>query len=194
LRPSNLRRIVANMGTNAVKRDATAQTVSANVKRLRDQRNLGLRGLSKKLGEVGRPLGHAAVDQIEKGTRRVDVDDLMALAAALGVSPATLLMPDVKTGQDAVGVTGHPDSVSARRAWSWFAHARPISEEDPLVNFIANAWPSWRVREFFDELMKGGPAREEQLVDEHGGDAGVLRYYPVDLADPVPQKDSDGDD
>jgi len=42
---------------------------------------------------VGRPLGHSAVDQIEKGTRRVDVDDLMALAAALGVSPITLLMP-----------------------------------------------------------------------------------------------------
>lgn len=191
---ASLRRIVSNMGTNAVQRDATAETVSANVKRLRIGQNLGLRGLATKLGEVGRPLGHSAVDQIEKGKRRVDVDDLLALAAALGVSPATLLMPDAKTGQDAVSVTGHPDPVSAARAWSWFAHARPISEEVSLVNFIANAWPSWRVREFFDELMKGAPAREERLVDEHGGDAGTLRFYPIDVADSVPQGDSDGDD
>ena len=77
----------SKMGTNAVQRGATAETVSANVKRLRLEQNLGLRGLAKKLGEVGRPLTHSAVDQIEKGTRRVDVDDLMALAAALDVFP-----------------------------------------------------------------------------------------------------------
>jgi hypothetical protein len=124
------------------------------------------------------------------------VDDLVALAVALGVSPATLLMPDVDASRDAVVVTGHPNPVSAGRAWSWFAHARPISKEDPLASFIANAWPSWRVREFMDELMEGAQTWEEQrLVDEHGNDAGSLRYYPVDLAESVPPKDdSDGDD
>jgi predicted nucleic acid-binding protein len=88
-----LRRIVIKMGTNAVRHDATAETVSANVKRLRLDQNLGLRGLAKKLKEVNRPLTHSAIDQIEKGARRVDVDDLMALAVALEVSPATLLTP-----------------------------------------------------------------------------------------------------
>lgn len=61
---------------------------------------------STKLGEVGRRLTHSAVDQIEKGTRRVDVDDLMALAAALDVSPATLLMPVGEEDQEiAITVT-----------------------------------------------------------------------------------------
>src|ERR1700736_1212444 len=93
------------MGTNAVQRDATAETVSANVKRLRLEQNLGLRGLSKRLGEVGRPLGHSAVDQIEKGTRRVDVDDLMALALAFNVSPATLLMPKTSRAEEKRSIT-----------------------------------------------------------------------------------------
>ena len=52
------------MGTNAVQRDATAETVSANVKRLRLKQNLGLRGLSKKLGDVGRPL--ALIEQVQR--------------------------------------------------------------------------------------------------------------------------------
>ena len=59
-------------------------------------------GLAKKLGDVGRRRGHSAVDQIEKGTRRVDVDDLMALAEALNVSPITLLMPQTTKGGEPV--------------------------------------------------------------------------------------------
>ena len=59
-------------------------------------------GLAKKLGDVGRRLGHSAVDQIEKGARRVDVDDLMALAEALNVSPITLLMPQTTKGGEPV--------------------------------------------------------------------------------------------
>ena len=107
------------MGTNAVQRGATARTVSENVKRWRDQRNLGLRGLAKKLGDVGRPLTHSAIDQIEKGTRRVDVDDLMALAAALEVSPITLLLPadtDASTSVDASGIGAR---ISAQVLWNW---------------------------------------------------------------------------
>ena len=109
------------MGTNAVQRDATAETVSANVKRLRTKQNLGLRGLSTKLGEVGRPLGHSAVDQIEKGTRRVDVDDLMALAVALEVSPRRYCMPYAENADDQV--RDDRSAMDAFEAWSGCAEA-----------------------------------------------------------------------
>jgi transcriptional regulator with XRE-family HTH domain len=115
------------MGTNAVQRGPTAETVSANVKRLRTRQNLGLRGLSKKLGGVGRAISHSAVDQIEKGTRRVDVDDLQALAAALDVTPATLLMP-VTTREEwetPVDATGQPEGVTAQQLWAWLTAKRP---------------------------------------------------------------------
>ena len=87
------------------------------------------------------------------------------------------------------GTGGRHEHARAGRAWSWFARARPISKEISLTNFIANAWPSWRVRESLDELMEGAQTWEEQhLVDEHGSAYGSIRYYPVDL------KDIDGDD
>jgi transcriptional regulator with XRE-family HTH domain len=131
------------MGTNAVQRDATAETVSANVKRLRTEQNLGLRGLSNKLGEVGRPLGHSAVDQIEKGRRRVDVDDLMALATALGVSPITLLMPDMPGAADQmamVAVTGVKHRVPAQDLWHW------LSGEVGPPSWLGVSWPLYDAR------------------------------------------------
>jgi len=135
------------MGTNAVQRDATAETVSANVKRLRTEQNLGLRGLSKKLGEVGRPLGHSAVDQIERGTRRVDVDDLVALALALGVSPITLLTPWVPdTAQSAamVAVTGVDHPVFVGDWWLWMkTDAAPPGYARPQRRFFVDARPEW---------------------------------------------------
>lgn len=136
------------MGTNAVQRGATAETVSANVKRLRKEQNLGLRGLSNKLGEVGRALGHSAVDQIEKGTRRVDVDDLMALAAALGVSPITLLLPRNAAGADdahlAVTVPGEDDPIPAGRLWLWLKADAPLpGYTRPQRRFFVDARPEW---------------------------------------------------
>src|SRR5271157_3715928 len=107
------------MGANAVQHGATANTVSANVQRLRNERNLTLRGLSRLLGKAGRPLTHSAVDQIEKGARRVDVDDLMALAAAFDVSPATLLMPPDATQEEQVEATGLSQKVMAQTLWGW---------------------------------------------------------------------------
>jgi transcriptional regulator with XRE-family HTH domain len=135
------------MGTNAVKRDATAKAVSANVNRLRKEQNLGLRGLANKLGEVGRPLGHSAVDQIEKGTRRVDVDDLMALAAALGVSPATLLMPGMPCADnpEKVETTGVTQGVVPAELWNWLKAAPWPPPWIPLSQpvYEGNALPAW---------------------------------------------------
>jgi transcriptional regulator with XRE-family HTH domain len=135
------------MTTNAKQRGAAAETVSANVKRLRKDQNLGLRGLANKLGEVGRPLGHSAVDQIEKGTRRVDVDDLMALAAALDVAPVTLLMPDTTAeGWDtAVEATGIPDGITAQHLWLWLTAVHPprrVADHREYAMWLARAAPS----------------------------------------------------
>jgi len=153
------------MGTHAVQRGATAETVSANVKRLRTSKNLGLRGLAKKLGEVGRPLGHGAVDQIEKGTRRVDVDDLLALAVALDVVPSALLMPeptkeewDTFTNAEKLldtwtaETTGNPEGVAARDLWRWLkAEGPPRAMDDErerhkwLVGAVpARFLPGWK--------------------------------------------------
>lgn len=53
-----------------------------------------LRDLSERLAET-RPMGHSTLSEIENGARRVDVDDLVALATALDVTPYQLLGIDL---------------------------------------------------------------------------------------------------
>ena len=103
-----------------------------------------MRSLSNKLGEVGRPLGHSAVDQIEKGTRRVDVDDLMALAAALGVSTITLLMPGMSAADAAKMIEVGGVDVSVGRLWRWLrADATLPGYTRPQRRFFVDARPEW---------------------------------------------------
>ena len=71
----------------------TGAAVARNVSRLRKAIGLNYTDLSTRLANIGRDIPPLAVRRIEEGNRRVDVDDLVALAIALGVSPATLLMP-----------------------------------------------------------------------------------------------------
>jgi transcriptional regulator with XRE-family HTH domain len=155
------------MGTNPVQRDATAKAVSANVYRLRKAQNLGLRGLATKLAEVGRPLLYSAVDQIEKGTRRVDVDDLVALAAAFGVPPATLLMPVVDSPQDHVELTDAepttvPKPLTAEPLWGWLTAKYPLGDESRLT-FAGRSWPIWEQQNLTDELAAARKRIDDQL-------------------------------
>lgn len=67
--------------------------VRRNARRLREARGHSLRTLSLELKSIGRPLSADAILKAEQGLRRIDVDDLSALAAALGVTVAQLLEP-----------------------------------------------------------------------------------------------------
>ena len=67
--------------------------VIENLTQLREARRLTYRELADRLEELGRPIPTLGLSRIEKGTRRVDADDLVALAIALGVNPAALLLP-----------------------------------------------------------------------------------------------------
>jgi transcriptional regulator with XRE-family HTH domain len=134
------------MGTNAVQRGATAETVRANVKRLRGDQNLGLRALSDRLEKIRPSLRHSTIDAIERGARRVDVDDLMALALALNVTPITLLMPVVDDHAEMVPATGIDDKVTAEKLWLWLAadlSGASVVGLSPAA-FLANALPQWQ--------------------------------------------------
>jgi transcriptional regulator with XRE-family HTH domain len=96
------------------------------VKRLRKARGWSLRTLSEALAEVGRGLSQDAINKIENGAeegtarqiRRVDVDDMVALAIVFGVSPAALLVPFTSWMFDSVEVTGAGE-VPVVAAWQW---------------------------------------------------------------------------
>jgi transcriptional regulator with XRE-family HTH domain len=97
---------------------ATAAAVAANITRLRESGGLQYTGLSARLAELGWSLSPVALRRIEQGDRRVTVDDLVALAVALEVSPETLLMPYAENADDEVQITGW-EPMDAASAWRW---------------------------------------------------------------------------
>ncbi|MFD7428415.1 helix-turn-helix domain-containing protein [Streptomyces sp. NPDC059818] len=65
----------------------TARAVAAE----REAHGWDQRELAERLTQAGRPMSQPIVSRMESGTRRIDVDDLVALAAVFSVSPAALL-------------------------------------------------------------------------------------------------------
>lgn len=72
------------------------ETVRHNFVRLLGERKVSMRALAAEMPDGPGKLTHSALSEIARGVRRVDVDELTALAVTLGVSPLTLLMPLVK--------------------------------------------------------------------------------------------------
>lgn len=163
----------------------TAQTVAANVQRLRTDQNLNYTQLSERLQEIaGWSINAVGIRRIESGERRVTPDDLMALARALGVWPITLLMPATGTGEDAVIATGLPRPVTAEELWNW------LTASDGLYDHGGNEWvqtmhaghPSWKVRGYYHSAYQQAveDARKEGIdlqalaanleAREHGND------------------------
>lgn len=117
----------ANMGSRAVERGAIGDAVARNVRAVRDRRGLTQQQLSAALGELGRPLLPSAIAKVEAGERRVDVDDLVALAAALNVSVGRLLMPPVDE-DDEVTVTPNK-TVAGWAFWQWLEGAYALPDD-----------------------------------------------------------------
>lgn len=94
-----------------------AKTVAANLRRLRGARGISTNQLSALLTKIDHPIAQSSISNIEAGRRRVDVDDLVALAAALDVSPVTLLLPASDPG-DRVPIVGKIKA-GWEHAWRW---------------------------------------------------------------------------
>ncbi|WP_159327209.1 helix-turn-helix domain-containing protein [Streptomyces tendae] len=65
----------------------TAHTIEI----LRTERGLAQRQLADRITDLGRPMSNTMLSRIERAQRRCDVDDLVAIAEALLVSPLVLL-------------------------------------------------------------------------------------------------------
>ncbi|MFF4762785.1 helix-turn-helix domain-containing protein [Streptomyces sp. NPDC001292] len=61
------------------------------IEHIRLARGLTQHQLAARCTALGRPITNTALSRTERARRRCDVDDLVVIAAALGVSPAALL-------------------------------------------------------------------------------------------------------
>lgn len=76
----------------------TGGHVAENLKRLRFVQRVTTETLAERVSDLGRPMRANTITKIEKLQRRVDVDDLVALAAAFDVTAAQLLEPPTGCG------------------------------------------------------------------------------------------------
>jgi transcriptional regulator with XRE-family HTH domain len=114
--------------------DGPGRRVAFNVRTLRDVRGLSVRELSARLGVLGVPLLPSGITKLEQGQRRIDVDELIALAVALQVNPSRLLLPDTASEADVALTPAF--TVPAWAAWAWADAYSPLpalSEEGDLI-------------------------------------------------------------
>lgn len=162
----------------------TGEAVRRNVQRLREAAGIQKKELAARTAELGRPIPALGISRIEAGTRRVDADDLVALAVALNVHPAALLLPESARPDATADVTAL-GTVPARQAWEWAHGMRPppLGTESrgkpwtqwrlrslpegwrPMTPEGYAAWEMWQAKLEYEDLVKEQDARE-------GGDGG----------------------
>lgn len=153
--------------TKRVPLGPTGKLVAENVKRLRGP--MQYKELAEKLAAIDRPIPALGLRRIEAGERRVDADDLVALAVVFGVSPLTLLLPRDGAAVVASPMTGAARPVAHNVQWLWGLGEEPLQLpsdvlDDELmrrkVTFSTSAKPR------IDE--RGAPIPDFRLTDENG--------------------------
>lgn len=94
------------------------EALKGNLRRIREAQRLTYVELSDRLSDVGRPIPVLGLRRIERGERRVDIDDLVALAVVLATSPVDLLVPGEAPDDEEYGITPEVTSTAAvARDW-----------------------------------------------------------------------------
>jgi helix-turn-helix protein len=97
------------MATKKIELGTAGRTVAAQIRQLREWKRLGLQDLSDRLEAIGRPILPSGLSKVELGNRRVDVDDLVALAAALDTVPGRLLQGPLR---EPIGLTEEDEEIA----------------------------------------------------------------------------------
>ncbi|MFC7962699.1 helix-turn-helix domain-containing protein [Rhodococcoides kroppenstedtii] len=163
------------MAAKRVEIGPTGDVVRANIASVRRERGYTLRQLSDRFGEIGRPMSNSSISQIETGSRRVDVDDLVAFAVALDVSPNALLMPQHYDANRLIDAAGAPQ-VSAGLFWYFLDGMRSLTTQS--VDFVVRSQPPFlRPRSIPDPSKSRdmGPLRVARMMQTDGDnvDCGV---------------------
>ncbi|WP_431840296.1 helix-turn-helix domain-containing protein [Gordonia hongkongensis] len=161
------------MAGKKVETGPTGAAAAENIARLREAQRITYAELSRILGDAGRPIPPLGLRRIESGERRIDVDDLVAIASALGSSPITLLAPDTETADALVEVTGVAENpVASETLWKWLRAESPISGEyedlSQWMDWVKASAPSWRVRQATEGALHMLEIRRAELQAEAG--------------------------
>lgn len=196
-------------GAHKIPVGPTGLRVMANVKRLRQAKGMTYKDLSQRLTRLGRPIPVLGLSRMEKGERRVDADDLVALAIALDCAPSKLLLPELDPpGSPAMhSLTPQGTEGSAIELWEWAIGEAPLpgtppaESSDSVLDFMSsNAphhfhWPLDIDEAFSAPRIPGNPSGKLGIDVMAALAAGVprsgvrstveLAIYMSEIAEPV---------
>lgn len=137
----------------------THEHVAANVRDARQAIGMDVRTAARRMTEAGRKIAPSGISKIENGDRRVDVDDLTALAYVLGTTPAALLTPP----EAATTLSGVPETFLPEEIQAWIAGSVKLTTAD-LVRY-------WKEQRF--HAISSGYWAEEMLRKYDRGQVGI---------------------
>jgi transcriptional regulator with XRE-family HTH domain len=113
------------MANREIEIGAAGKRAAANLAGIRKARHLEQSEVAGRMTMLGRPMSAPVVSKTEKLDRRIDVDDLVAFAVALGVTPNRLLLPGSARGDEQIELLPEV-RVSAMTAWKWATGDAPL--------------------------------------------------------------------
>ena len=107
-----------------------SQVVAIELPKIRKRIGLTAEDVAKRVRLHGGKLDRAAVSKIENGLRDVSLDEAIALAVALGISPLHLFIPRDDEAWVRVTPAEHVPAATARR---WIRGTTPLKGQDDRV-------------------------------------------------------------
>jgi transcriptional regulator with XRE-family HTH domain len=175
--------------------------VRANLRRLR--RGISTYELARRLEAAGWKINPDGITRIETGDRRVTVDDLVALAVVLGVSPNALLLPPVppvrapEADVPAVPLVGNVEA-DPRTAWRWARGEQPLdgSEENLAAFWKENQQDVYvtvsGTADAVTDIVASGALTLAKMAAGGGGRVGPRGTQAGGIAVPHPDEDASG--
>ena len=134
------------------------------IRELRARRGWTQTQLADRLARAGYPLGQTDLSRIESGRRRLSVDDLVAISAALNVSPARILDGSRLEPQPPVRVTSTV-TVPLSRFRSWIRGTTPLPAPADWRKVSTRPWTNaFRAVLAPEDLLHIQQRQVEQLI------------------------------
>lgn len=174
----------------------TGKRLAKTIRELREEAGLSWTELSQKLADLGRHLPPLSLRRIEEAgdppgpdrrPRRVDADDLVALALALDTTPNRLLLG--VEGDDYVDLTTERTETLST-AWKWAQGRVPVFDPDPdkAAKDPKRALMAFRARSL-PEFLLSEPAEPTELTKAIHAE--LARMALGTAADPTKRTESD---
>lgn len=121
----------AVMATGDIDLGPSGRRFATRVRETREGKRLNLSEVADRLTDIGRPIMTSGISKLERGVRRVDVDDLLALAIVLETPPNMLMLPP-PTSPDEMVELAPGKVVPLAFAWRWANMFVPMSDRAVL--------------------------------------------------------------